>query len=101
MDFGKVIPMGKAEYLCKCLQDERFICSTGMKKYLFASFLQPHEFLISKFQIFMEEILQWHIFADNALNLFALEDVWLLLELRILRSSNKSAFGFFLLMHMP
>lgn len=32
----------------------------------------------------MEEILQLHIFADNALNLFALRDVWLLLELKIL-----------------
>lgn len=32
----------------------------------------------------MEEILQVHIVADNALNLFALKDVWLLLQLKIL-----------------
>lgn len=68
---------------------------TGMKKYLFASFLKPHEFLIFNFQTFMEEILQLHIFADNAFSLFALKDVWLLLELKILWSSNKSAFCFF------
>lgn len=43
------------------------MCSTGMKKYLFASSLWPHEFLIFNFQTFMEEILQLHIFAGNAL----------------------------------
>lgn len=48
-------------------QDERFMCSTGMKKYLFVSTLWPHEFLIFTCQTFMEEILQLHIFADNAL----------------------------------
>lgn len=77
------------------------MCFAGKKKYLFASSLQPHEFLIFNFQTFMEEILQVHIVADNALNLFALKDVWLLLQLKILWSSNKSDFGFFLLMHPP
>lgn len=55
-----------------------------MKKYLFASSLQPHEFLIFNFQTFMEVILQLRMFANNALILFALKDVWLLLELKIL-----------------
>lgn len=100
MDFDKA-HMRRAEYLCKCFKDERFICSTGMKGYLFVTSLQPHEFLIFIFQTFMEEILQCHIFADNVFNLFAVEDVWLLLELQVLGSSNKSAFWFFLLMHMP
>lgn len=58
MDFDKVTHMGRDDYLCKCLQDERLICSTGMKRYLFVSSLQPHKFLIFNFQTFMEEILQ-------------------------------------------
>lgn len=53
------------------------------------------------FQTFMEVILQLHMFANNALILFALKDVWLLLELKILWSSSKSAFDFSLLMHPP
>jgi len=58
MGFGRAIHMGRAEYLCKCLWDERIICSAGMKGYLFVSSLQPHEFLIFNFQTCMEEILQ-------------------------------------------
>lgn len=99
MDFDKATHMSRAEYLCVCWVKN--LCFTGMNKYLFASSLQPHEFLIFNFQTFMEEILWLHISADNALNLFALKDVWLLLELNILWSSYKSAFGFFLLMHPP
>lgn len=72
-----------------------------MKKYLFASSLQPHEFLIFNFQTFMEVILQLDMFANNALILFALKDVWLLLEPKILWSSSKSAFDFSLLIHPP
>lgn len=49
IDFDKVTRIGRAKYLCKCLQDERFICCTGIRRYLFASSLQPCEFLIFNF----------------------------------------------------
>lgn len=49
IDFDKVTHMCRGKYLCECLQDERFICCTDIKRYLFASSLQPSEFLIFNF----------------------------------------------------
>lgn len=99
MDFEKATHMGSAEHLYICRMKDLFAPLTWRGICLHPLY-SPMNFW-SLTETFMEEILQWHIFADNALNLFALEDVWQLLELKILRSSDKSAFSFFLLMLMP